>query len=79
MKCLDCNKDMTVSKEVYHYTESGLDSVYLDNVEVYRCECGEEFASIPAIIELNSVIGLNLVKKKTYLNGSEIQIGRAHV
>jgi len=76
MKCLDCNKDMTVSKEVYHYTESGLDNVYLENVEIYRCECGEEFASIPAIIELNSVIGLNLIKKKTYLNGSEIRFLR---
>jgi len=76
MKCLDCNKDMTVAKEVYHYTESGLDNVYLHNVEVYRCECGEEFASIPAIIKLNSVIGLNLIKKKTYLSGNEIRFLR---
>lgn len=76
MKCFDCNKDMTVAKEVYHYTESGLDNVYLHNVEVYRCECGEEFASIPAIIKLSSVIGLNLIKKKTYLSGNEIRFLR---
>jgi len=73
MKCHECNSEMQESEEFYHYTESGLDNVYLGNVSVYRCECGEYFASIPAIIELNSVIAIYLIKKKTFLKGQEIK------
>ena len=73
MKCHECNSNMKESRELYHYTESGLDNVWLGDVSVYRCECGEYFASIPAIIELNSVIALYLIKKKTFLRGQEIK------
>ncbi|NOX34392.1 MAG: helix-turn-helix domain-containing protein [Deltaproteobacteria bacterium] len=73
MKCHECNSNMKESKELYHYIESGLDNVWLGDVSVYRCECGEYFASIPAIIELNLVIALYLIKKKTFLKGREIK------
>ena len=73
MKCHECNTEMQVSKELYRYIESGLDNVYLDNVNIYRCKCGEYFASIPAIIELNSLIAIHLIKKKTFLKGQEIK------
>ncbi|WDP92435.1 MAG: helix-turn-helix domain-containing protein [Desulfobacter sp.] len=76
MKCHKCNKEMTASKEVYHYTESGLDNVYLCNVDIYKCECGEEVASIPSLIEVGAAIGLCLIKKRTYLNGEELKFLR---
>jgi len=79
MKCHECNKTMKPSKEIYYYTESGLDNVYLDNVVVYKCECGEEFASIPAINELNATIGLDLIKKQAYLTGAEIKFLRKNI
>ncbi len=73
MKCHECNSEMKKSKELYHYTESGLDNVYLADLAVYRCECGEFFASIPEIIKLNSRVGITLIKKKTLLKGQEIK------
>jgi putative zinc finger/helix-turn-helix YgiT family protein len=73
MKCHECNKDMKEAKENYFYKESGLNNVVLENISVYRCECGEYLASIPAIIGLNSIIALNLIKKKTFLKGEEIK------
>ncbi len=79
MKCQECNSEMKESKELYHYTESGLDNVYLADLPVYRCECGEFFASIPNIIELNSRIGINLIKKKTLLKGPEIKYLRKNI
>lgn len=73
MKCHECGREMKESKETYHYKESGLKNVFLENVSVYRCTCGEYIASIPAVIELNSVIALNLFKKKNMLKGEEIK------
>lgn len=79
MKCHNCNSEMKQTNEAYHYMESGLDNVYLHDVDFYRCECGENFASIPAIIELNAVIALHLIKKKTFLTGQEVRFLRKNI
>ena len=34
MKCYACAEKMKPKKGSYHYTESGLDNVYLDNVTI---------------------------------------------
>ena len=73
MKCHECGSTMNGAKEVYNYTESGLDHVYINKVMVYRCSCGELFASIPSIIKVNQVIALALIKKKNSLTGKEVK------
>jgi len=67
MKCHECNSQMIEVFEEYHYTESGLNNVYLSNVCVYKCDCGEFFASIPAVIKLNENIGRSIIKRKVDL------------
>lgn len=67
---------MTASKEVYHYTECGLDNIYLGNIEMYTCVCGEVVAVIPDSTEVNASIGLWLIKKKTLLCGNELKFLR---
>ena len=79
MICHECNSKMDESQEIYHYKESGLDNVYLDNVYVYRCKCGEMFPSIPGVIDLHTKIGKMIVKKKSALNGKEITFLRKNI
>ena len=79
MKCPICNSEMTCRTNTYHYRESGLDNIYLLGVEIYDCNCGEEFVSIPTIPELHTLIGLNLVKKNALLNGKEIKFLRKNM
>lgn len=67
---------MAVSKEDYHYTESGLDNVYLGDVNIYKCQCGEEIASIPDLVEVNSAICHCLIKKRAHLSGEELKFLR---
>ncbi|MBW1940228.1 MAG: helix-turn-helix domain-containing protein [Deltaproteobacteria bacterium] len=79
MKCPICNSEMTCKKSTYHYQESGLDNIYLSDVEIYNCACGEEFVSIPAGADLHTLIGLDIVKKNALLNGKEIRFLRKNM
>ncbi|HDZ61570.1 MAG TPA: DUF4447 domain-containing protein [Nitrospirae bacterium] len=72
MKCPFCNKKMSSKKEIYHYTESGLDDTYLET-DVYRCNCGEAIANIGNIYGLHELIAKDLVRKNTMLNAKEIK------
>ncbi len=63
-------------KENYHYTECGLDSVYLKNVLVFHCECGAVIPEIPKMASLHRAIVLDLLKKTTLLSGEEIRFIR---
>lgn len=72
MKCHDCNSPMTESHESYQYQESGLDNVYIPNASVYRCPCGESFASLPGVARINEMVGLSIIKKKGKLTGREV-------
>jgi putative zinc finger/helix-turn-helix YgiT family protein len=80
MNCFICGQEMTCSTETYHYKECGLDNVYLENVEVCRCkECNESTACIPAVPQLNNLIGETLLQKEFTLNGKEIRYLRKNM
>jgi putative zinc finger/helix-turn-helix YgiT family protein len=79
MNCPVCNSKAVCTKEIYHYTECGLNNVLLEGVDVCNCSCGEEFVSIPAMPELHSLIGTNLIKKKALLDSQEIRFLRKNV
>ncbi len=76
MKCDNCSNKMVSKIESYHYTESGLDNVYIET-DVYRCKkCKEIIADIPAMDELNDIVGIAIVNKNTILTGKEIKFLR---
>lgn len=79
MRCPYCGREMKCRQGEYHYIESGLDNVYLTDVELWECECGELAASIPAIPELHLLIGQYLVKKNALLSGPEIRFLRKNM
>lgn len=61
----------------YHYTECGLDNVYLYNISVVQDIANERTISIPAINALHKVIALGLITKKGLLIGKEIRFLRS--
>lgn len=79
MKCPICNSKTVCAKDTHHYTESGLNYVYLKGVDVCKCSCGEIIVSIPAMSQLHSLIALSIIKKKSLLSGSEIRFLRKNM
>ncbi|MGH9765172.1 MAG: type II TA system antitoxin MqsA family protein [Blastocatellia bacterium] len=81
MKCTSCSgKTRMLNTQRYHYTESGLDNVYLENIEVRVCDsCGDQIPRISRINDLHATIGRALVMKPTLLVGKEIRFLRQHL
>ena len=79
MYCPSCDKKMKCRKGDHHYTESGLDDVYLIDVEICQCSCGESLVSIPRVSEIHTMIGSELVKKPARLSGKEIRFLRKNM
>jgi putative zinc finger/helix-turn-helix YgiT family protein len=77
--CPICQKKGKTRKGKYHYKESGLNYVWLIGVEVFKCECGENFAFIPCVQDLHKLIAEDLVTKEDQLSGSEIRFLRKHM
>lgn len=80
MKCSICNNLLNKTKKLYHYTESGLDNVYLVGIDVFKCKkCGNVEAKIPRIDELHLVIAICIISKKQRLNNKEIRYLRKYM
>lgn len=80
MKCPQCGKatKKAVAK-LYHYRESGLDNVYLQDIPVFPCQCGERLVQIQAIDRLHDAIAYHLLKKPSLLTGPEFRFLRKWV
>lgn len=76
--CWKCGHEMTLIKsKPYHYTESGLDNIFLYGIALSRCKkCREEIVTIPNIKGLHLAIGRNLVCKQEMLTGAEARFLR---
>lgn len=75
--CLICRKELKKSvAKLYHYRESGLSNVFLQNITLYQCECGEKLVQIPMIERLHDAIAFNLLKKRALLTGPEFRFLR---
>lgn len=80
MKCENCGARMKSGKENYHYTECGLDSVTLMNVEVRRCpDCGEYEVDIPRMEQLHRLIAQEVAAKGPRLTPQEIRFLRKYL
>lgn len=80
-KCFKCSGDLEAIKDrSYHYTESGLDYIWLIGVIQYKCKkCEEMFVEIPRINELHLLIGKNVICKKELLAGPEVKFLRKEI
>lgn len=79
MKCPQCNSEMVRTNDPYHYSESGLDNIFLEGIDVFKCRCGEAVAGIPNMPELNGLIGQILIKNKYLLSGNEVRFLRKNI
>src|SRR5262245_50441154 len=80
MKCERCKNETIIDSKRYHYTECGLDNVYLDNCEVRVCPtCGLESPRIQSINDLHAVIAEAVALQKVPLSGKEARFLRKHL
>ena len=81
MKCELCGGKTKILKgQTWHYTESGLDDVYMYNVEVRTClSCDAKSPRLPRINDLHATIGRAVALQKTSLSGSEARFLRKHL
>jgi putative transcriptional regulator len=79
-KCKQCSGEMTSTREVYRYDESGLPNVILKDVEIRRCpKCGTQEVPIPRVGELHRAIAMALVHKPTRFLGAEVRFLRKYM
>ena len=80
-KCYECEGALeTIKDRPYHYTESGLNYIWLIGVIQYKCKkCEEKFIEIPRINELHLLIGKTIVCKKELLSASEVRFLRKEI
>jgi putative transcriptional regulator len=76
LHCPNCQKKHKTKTGEYHYKESGLPNVWLLGVEMFECECGENFAFVPCIQELHKLIARELITQENSLSGPEIRFLR---
>lgn len=76
--CWKCGNRMELIKDkTYHYTESGLNNVYLTGIIQYKCgSCGESGVEIPQIKALHSLIARDIVCQKGLMAGDEVRFLR---
>lgn len=79
MRCPSCNAEMTRRLGDHHYTESGLDNVFLHQVEIFDCPCGEQVVGIPNLPRLHDLIAKTILGKKALLTGQEIKFLRKNM
>lgn len=60
----------------YHYTECGLDNVYLYNISLVKDSGGEEVIYIPRINQLHKTIAFAITNKKGLISSKEIRFLR---
>lgn len=78
MNCEKCNAPMTArTVEKYQYKESGLDNVYLMNMDAFVCEkCGSTEVLIPRIKLLHATLARAIALQPNPLTGPEIRFLR---
>lgn len=80
MKCFECGAKMRSKRGTYKFTECGLPSVSLGNVEQRTCtKCGEREVVLPKLEELHRVIAHMVLLKDERLAGAEIRYLRKYL
>lgn len=64
---------------LYHYTECGLDNVYVDGVTVSTDAAGEETVHIPRVRKLHKAIAKAIVLQPSCMDGKELRFLRTQM
>lgn len=63
----------------YHYTECGLQNVFIEGMDIIEDHSGEQTVTIPAIGLLHKTICEGIVKLRTKMNGPELRFLRSEM
>lgn len=63
----------------HHYTECGLQNVFIDGLEFVVDDDGDEIITIPAVNKLHGVIALGIVSHKHGMSGDELRFLRTEM
>jgi DNA-binding transcriptional regulator YiaG len=63
----------------YHYTESGLSNVWIENVQVVVDDAGEEMARIQNVRSLHRAIAESIVNHRAGMSGPELRFLRTEM
>lgn len=64
---------------VHHYTESGLDNVFIDGLRIERDDDGDEMITIDGINALHRVIAEGIVMHDKGISGAELRFLRTEM
>lgn len=82
IKCQSCGCQNveTKSGQTYHFKESGLDNVYLINIDISHCpDCKIDTVSIPNPTQLLSCLGELIILSPSLLTGPELRFLRKNL
>ncbi len=68
-----------MNKIEHHYTECGLNNVYIGGIEVQIDDDGDEVITIPFINELHRVIAAGIVSHEKGISGDELRFLRSEM
>ena len=78
--CRECGGNAKIVRKDYRFTESGLNNVFLRNVEVVVCaKCKSESPRIPNHEDLMRTIAVALIDKPFELAGDEVRFLRKYL
>lgn len=78
--CRDCGGNAKIVHKDYQFTESGLNNVFLKNLEVVICaKCKSESPRIPNHDDLMRTIAIALIDKPFELAGDEVRFLRKYL
>ncbi len=63
----------------HHYTESGLNNVFIEGMPIEIDDDGDETITVPAINELHKVIALGIVSHEKGMSGAELRFLRTEM
>lgn len=79
-QCMVCGGKGKIVKHDYKFTESGLKSVVLKNIDFTYCpECKEESPRIPRLNDLMRAIAVGLILKPFELAGEDVRFLRKYL
>lgn len=78
VKCEFCSGATAIQAgQRYHYTECGLDHIYLENIELRVCEsCGKSSPRLSQILALHATIARAIALQPYPLSGPEVRFLR---
>jgi putative zinc finger/helix-turn-helix YgiT family protein len=78
--CYECGGNARIVRKGYHFTESGLNNVFLKDIEVVKCaNCKSETPRIPNHDDLMRTIAVALIDKPSELAGDEVRFLRKYL